>query len=85
MMKSQFRTSLLMSALLLLFGYQTHAQDKTHEGTDFWVAFTDVYDAESATFQIHISSRTATTGMISIKEGKFRKPFKVSPGKVNHN
>lgn len=73
--------NLLLSSILffnsLLFG-----QSLTNEGTEFFVAFPEVYDNAAAIFEINISSRFDATGTIEVFGTPFSETFTVTPGVV---
>ncbi len=71
----------LISIFCLGFSNRISAQSLTNEGTDFWVAFTEMHDATAAIYEINISSRTATSGTVEII-GYWSVPFTVVPGFV---
>ncbi|MFT5821028.1 MAG: PKD repeat protein [Crocinitomix sp.] len=69
-------------AIVTLVSFFSHGQALTNEGTDFYVAFTEMYDHESALFEINISSRYAASGTIEIFGTPFVELFTVVPGIV---
>ncbi len=60
------------------------AQDLTNEGTEFWCAYTEVYDHTAALFEINISSRVPASGVVEIPGTGFSAPFTVVPGTVTN-
>ncbi|MCB9222767.1 MAG: gliding motility-associated C-terminal domain-containing protein [Crocinitomicaceae bacterium] len=60
----------------------SNAQQLTNEGTDFYVAFTQMYDQANAVFEINISSRTNANGTVQITGTGFSQNFTVAPGVV---
>lgn len=70
--------------LLSVIGFtlSSNAQQLTNEGTDFYVAFPEVYDNANAVFEINISSNTATSGIVEIIGTPFNQPYNVVPGTV---
>lgn len=59
------------------------AQAVTNAGTDFWLAFPQVFDNVQAVFQVNISSTQATSGNVSVPGGGFSENFTVTPGVVS--
>lgn len=58
------------------------SQSLTNEGTDFYVAFPEVYDNAAALFEINISSRYFASGTIEVFGTPFSETFSVTPGVV---
>ncbi len=58
------------------------AQNLTNEGTEFYVAFPQMYDQTAALFEINISSRTATSGTVEVLGTLFSQNYTVTPGVV---
>ncbi len=75
---------LLIFAVLTLFGFsiESYSQNLTNEGTEFYVAFPEVYDNANATFEINISSRVNASGNVEITGTGFSQNFNVVPGVV---
>jgi gliding motility-associated-like protein len=76
-----------MKRLLLLLGimglgWSANAQQLTNEGTDFYVAFTQMYDQTNAVFEINVSCRTNANGTVEITGTGFSQNFTVTPGVV---
>ncbi|MEO9531772.1 MAG: PKD domain-containing protein [Crocinitomicaceae bacterium] len=59
-----------------------YAQNLTNEGTEFYVAFPEVYDNANAVFEINISSRVNASGIVEITGTGFSQPYNVVPGVV---
>lgn len=76
---------LLRNLLITVFSISTvgnaTAQNLTNEGTEFWCAYTEMFDHAGALFEINISSRTNTSGTIEIP-GYFTTTFNVTAGAV---
>ncbi len=72
----------ILSLACLLCLQITFAQNLTNEGTEFYVAFPEVYDHANAVFEINISSRTNANGNVSIAGTGFTQNFTVVPGVV---
>ncbi|HHZ64950.1 MAG TPA: PKD domain-containing protein, partial [Flavobacteriales bacterium] len=87
----------LISLLILITSCSSvlFAQKYTNEGTDFWFAYPKVTNEiyataiSTTTFEVHITSKTAATGTISIDEHvwpiaypAFSATFSVLPGEV---
>jgi IgGFc binding protein/CHU_C Type IX secretion signal domain/PKD domain/SprB repeat len=70
--------------LLTIFGtsLSSNAQQLTNEGTEFFIAFTEMYDNTAATFEINISCRQNATGVVEMQAFPFVQPFTVVPGVV---
>ena len=75
---------LFLVAVLSVFGFSlnTFSQNLTNEGTEFFVAFPEVYDNAAATFEINISSRVAASGVVEITGTGFLQNYNVVPGVV---
>lgn len=58
------------------------AQQLTNEGTEFFIAFPEVYDNAAAQFELNISSRVAGSGNVEITGTGFTQNFNVVPGQV---
>lgn len=65
-----------------IFSSHIYCQNITNEGTDFWFSFTEMYDLSSATYEAHISSRSITSGTVTIPGTGFFSNFNVIPGAV---
>ena len=73
--------------LLFLLGIMSisktgYSQNITNEGTDFWFGFTEMYDLAGATYEVHISSRAATSGTVDVPGTAFSTPFTTIPGTI---
>ncbi len=68
--------------LLIAISTSGKGQELTNEGTEFFVAFTETFDTDAAIYQINISSRFSTSGMIEVFGTPFSTPFSVTPGIV---
>ncbi len=58
-----------------------NGQNITNEGTDFWFAYTEMFDKASAVYEAHITSRTNASGTIIIP-GSPSINFTVAPNKI---
>lgn len=74
--------SAALCCLMLCVLSGIRSQAVTNAGTDFWFAFTEVFDNTSAIFQVNISSTNATSGTVSIPGTGFSQNFTVVPGAV---
>ena len=76
-----FRTILILCTCAILTS--ANAQGTlTNEGTDFWFAYTEMYDTDSANYNVHITSKTGTSGLITIPGTAFSFPYSVISGTV---
>jgi len=73
---------MLLFFAVLSINQTAKAQSLTNEGTDFYVAFPEVYDNALALFEINISSRYFASGTIEVFGTPFSEPFTVVPGVV---
>ena len=71
-----------MLILIVASVFSVSAQNLTNEGTEFYIAFPEVFDNANATFEINISSRVSTTGTVEITGTGFSQNFSVVPGVV---
>ena len=71
-------------AILCMVGgvLSANAQQLSNEGTEFYVAFPEVYDNANAVFEINISSRVNGNGTVEINGTGFTQNFTVAPGVV---
>jgi len=71
-------------ALLSLFCVMcsANAQQLTNEGTEFFVAFTEMYDNAFAVYEINISSRVNGSGTVEITGTGFTQNYTVVPNVV---
>ncbi|MBN4072938.1 PKD domain-containing protein [Crocinitomix catalasitica] len=81
-MKNTTGLLLFFAFLICFFSPRSFAQDLTNEGTDFWVAFPEVFDNTNAIFEINVSSRFATTGLVEIPGTAFSQAITLIPGFV---
>ncbi|UKN01908.1 gliding motility-associated C-terminal domain-containing protein [Paracrocinitomix mangrovi] len=72
----------LFLLMFMNFYVSSNAQQLTNEGTNFYVAFPEVYDNSAAVFEINISSRQNATGTVEITGTGFSQNFNVVPGVV---
>ncbi|MBD3638557.1 MAG: gliding motility-associated C-terminal domain-containing protein [Crocinitomicaceae bacterium] len=76
-----------MKKLVLFFSvfgcaFLSNAQQLTNEGTEFFVAFPEVYDNANAVFEINISARQNASGTVEITGTGFTQNYNVVPGVV---
>jgi hypothetical protein len=72
----------LIFLTFLCLGLGTKAQQLTNEGTEFYVAFTQMFDQANAVFEINVSSRTNASGTVEITGTGFSQAFTVVPNVV---
>lgn len=80
--KSNPMKKLLLLIPLCFLTQLLSAQQLTNEGTEFYVAFPEVYDNANAVFEINISSRQNANGNVEITGTGFSQNFTVTPGIV---
>jgi len=59
-----------------------YSQDISNAGTDFWFAFTEVYDRATAVYEANITSNNSASGTVSIPGSAFSATFTIVPGQV---
>lgn len=67
---------------VMAFTIKAYTQQLTNEGTEFYVAFPEVYDNANAVFEINISCRQNAAGTVEITGTGFSQAFTAVPGVV---
>jgi IgGFc binding protein/OmpA family len=74
---------ILLSSFFFASPSFVYSQKTTNEGTDFWMAFTEVYIGASAHFELKITAKETTKGVVTILGGSgFKSSFTVGPTNV---